>query len=411
MTKFRFLIFIFWLYSMFTDYTSVPYHFKEEAVKKEVERFLEKTEEEFTKQDIEKLSECKYFVVDDSIDTLEDIEALFPNARYLMLTFEGALSNENCVSLENNTSLRALSISAQHVDDLELGKNLAFFEISYPEEECLTDKNNIAAFSVLGKEFVEENIKGKPLQLIRLVDGDYIYEVVATDEWDEEFRIIQERKLFISKKDGERIVYETVLDATDAVGDYSKNRIRLVDVNFDGKQDILIEKGHFGAQGLVTFTCFMNNDGTYEQGGGFGGISNSAIDNENKKVLSVWRNWAASHSWAMYSYEDGEYSMTDCLTEELIYVDGEDGSDEAKEEYWEYTIEKCIDGEMQVVEVFSEKDYTYEEIEAKIYAEDSYWGLRSDKWNTLFNSGKMVDFSIYGSGDVNETLLRIIGEE
>lgn len=112
------------------------------------------------------------------------------------------------------------------------------------------------------------------------------------------------------------------------------------DVNFDGKNDILICLGHFGAQMALAYKCFP----------------------------------------------DGEFVMTERLTEEPA----------ESENLWTWRDEILVDNEWQTREYFTEEYFDSETLYNKFYGSDSYWKLQDEWWNTLFNGGKMSDFSIYG---------------
>lgn len=360
------------------NFNNDVYHFYDEAVKSGVETYFNKTVSELSEEDIKSLSELNCFSVRDSIDTLKDIQNLFPEIQYLDINVSGSLSQEDSEILKTMTSLRALTICSRSISDLDIAKNLDYFEFTYSEEDGLTEENNMSAFSVLGKDFINRNIEGAPLKLIRITDENRIYEMIITDKLQSgEYTCSEERKVFVSDKIDGDIVCNNILDAAAITGSYISNRIHLADVNFDGQQDILIDNGHFGNQLLVTYTCFLNQNGTYERCTSFTRISDPTIDFNNKKILSVWRNWAASHSWAMYVFDGADYIMTDCLTKSMVLSSEEKDSDE---EVWKYTIEKLIDNEMQEIEMFTTKDYTKEQIEERFYSENSYWELLSDKW-------------------------------
>lgn len=162
------------------------------------------------------------------------------------------------------------------------------------------------------------------------------------------------------------------------------------DVNFDGINDILLCLGHFGNQGFISYKCFLAaGDGTtFTHCPSFAGIANPAIDNEAKVVRSQWRNWAASHSWGIFTFQDNEFTMAEFLTESLEL-------DENDDEVWTWRDEIWKDDRWQVREEYTELDYDSETLYQKHYGPDSYWGLDQDKWNTLFNGGKMSDYSIY----------------
>lgn len=386
----------------------VRYRFCDEAVRTEVEIYFGKNADELSEEDIRILSEFDYLVVNRPIASLKDIEQLFPGIRYLKIDYTGSLSKEDAAVLKNLTSLKALTMCSGFNSDRSFAENLSYLELSCPEEEYTKESNNLSAYSVLGKEVIDKNITGIPLKFIRLSTEDGCYELVATDQVEGEIFFEQERKVFISGSDGKEMVCHAVLDATNGVGGYAKNRIQLIDVNFDGNRDILIDNGHFGNQGLVTYTCFLNQNGSYERCGSFSDIANPAVDSGNKMILSTWRNWAASHSWAMYRYEENEYILTDCLTESAVTPSPEE-AESATEDIWEYIIEQRINGEILEKERFTTKDQ--EQIHALFYDAQSDWALLSDKWSALYNNGKMADFSIYGSNDINGTILEIINQE
>ncbi len=386
------------------------YEFHDESVKEEVERYFNRKADQLTDEDFAELAQFNSFVVVEPVETLKDLPNLFPGLLYLNITCSDGMPKEDWQILKNLHSLKALTLTSKTTEYLEFAKDLPYLEISYSEDADMSGKNNLSSFSVLEKGIIDSNIEGKPTKLIRVTDENGTYEMVLTNlVYESDFSPSHERKIFVSVQNGERYVCQNILDGTSVLGGlggYSSNRLRIVDVNFDGKDDILVNNGHFGNQGLVTYTCFLNKDGAYERNESFADISNPAVDNENKKILSTWRNWAASHSWAMYVYDGTDYVMTDCLTEEEIisYSSG----NEQNEEVWQYTIEQLAGNEMVKDEVFTTQNYSDEEIDEMIFDENSFWGLTSDKWRTLYNNGTMIDFSIYGSIYIDDTILDII---
>lgn len=162
------------------------------------------------------------------------------------------------------------------------------------------------------------------------------------------------------------------------------------DVDFDGQNDILFCCGHFGNQGLIRYSCYLNHVGCLTASPSFSEIANPALDADNQVVLSSWRNSAASHSYAVYTWIDGDCVETERLTEELIQVDNGDS-------LWTWTDEIFSNGEWKLYEYFTEDDYDRETIQRKLYGKDSKWGIDQDRWRTLYNNGLMSDFSIYSS--------------
>ncbi len=169
--------------------------------------------------------------------------------------------------------------------------------------------------------------------------------------------------------------------------------IREIDVNFDGVNDILVSAGHFGAQGALGYKCYIVDGDNIILGKNFLNIPNPSIDIERQVIGGQWRNGAASHSWAFYKYIDGSFVGIERLTEEPVKNDDGVYSDEV----WGWTDEVFADGEWHIREYFTTETHTSDEINEKLYGPSSYWGLMEDRWSTIYNGGKMRDFSIYGS--------------
>lgn len=152
--------------------------------------------------------------------------------------------------------------------------------------------------------------------------------------------------------------------------------VKECDVNFDGKNDILICLGHFGNQGAITWKCFLSSDSGFLHCKSFTDIANPAIDSDNQLIRSVWRNSAASHGWGLYRFIENEFVLTECLTEEGI---------EWKEDkpVFGWRDEILVNGEWQMRESFTEKDSDAETIKNKLYGPDSYWALGDEKWIAL----------------------------
>ena len=165
-----------------------------------------------------------------------------------------------------------------------------------------------------------------------------------------------------------------------------------IDVDFDGKNDVLFLLGHFGTQGAVCYNCYLQRGGDFVECPSFSSIPNPAVDADNEVILSCWRNSAASHSYAMFRFEGGEYIERERLTEESLRSDSND-----YEWIWAWTDEIFVDGEWEIREYFTDMDYDFETLYEKVHGENSYWGIDQDRWRTLFNNGLMSDFSIYGS--------------
>lgn len=146
------------------------------------------------------------------------------------------------------------------------------------------------------------------------------------------------------------------------------------DVNFDGNNDILIGLGHFGNQGAVLYKCYLSTDQGFLHCPSFSEILNPSVDYENQVVRSQWRDSATSHGWSIFEYHKDEFIETERLIEKLM------NDDEAVEQIWSWRDEVFLEGEWQIREYFTQKDFDSKTIQNKLYGADSYWGLDQPKW-------------------------------
>ena len=164
-----------------------------------------------------------------------------------------------------------------------------------------------------------------------------------------------------------------------------RNRMTFEDINFDGVKDIVLEAGSYGTQALTYKYGWIweQTSGRYEFSPAFAGIGNPVIDAEQQLVRSSWRNWAASHSWAIYRYVDGQFVMQGKLTEEPLFEEDIPPELEVPEdaEVWRWQEEIMEDGEVaEVINSYAieaegeETIYTDSERYESYYAKDSYWG-------------------------------------
>ena len=144
-----------------------------------------------------------------------------------------------------------------------------------------------------------------------------------------------------------------------------------------------MEAGSYGTQ-MLTYKygwIWEQASGRYAFSPTFAGIGDPAIDVKHQLVRSSWRNWAASHSWAIYRYVDGQFVMQGRLTEEVLFTEDIPPELEVPEgaEVWRWQEEIMEDGEVAevinsyAVEVEGEETIYPERYES-YYEEDSYWG-------------------------------------
>jgi len=126
------------------------------------------------------------------------------------------------------------------------------------------------------------------------------------------------------------------------------------DANFDGKADILIHLGRFGAQGLILYSCYLQHDSGFEKYENFSEISNPIIKSENKIILSSWRETGASHGYAVYSFVDGDFKRTEQLRIGMIY------DFDTNELVLSWVDEILIDGEWQIRKKITQNDFDNE---------------------------------------------------
>ena len=383
------------------------YEFYDVAIKRSVEQYLDKRANEITDEDFDYLSELQafsFYTYRGNITSLRDLPELFPNLRYIELTFswfdEAQLSMEDCRILEEMPLLRAVDIYSDGLPTFDFARRLPYAALRYTEDAYLSDDNNLAEASVLGKDFIESHMNGHIKEYVKVTDGERVYELIVSDnvlQNPDVFYEGYEAKVFLSEIRNDAYYFLNSYPVQGRIGNASGGLI-LTDINFDGHKDILVSQGHFGAQGSVTFACYLGSDDTYILNDSFSKIANPALDVQNHRILSTWRNMAVSHSWAMYSYINGQLIETDRLTQEPIItkITNEDGIEE-EIEVWGHMIEHFNNGDIES-EIYLKSDYSDNEWFAMFYDEDSFWGLLSDKWRTLNNQGTLMDWSIYGSG-------------
>lgn len=229
----------------------------------------------------------------------------------------------------------------------------------------------------------QDILKGNPVIYDRFRIDGWVFEWLISDYYDDVNWFLEDGVLVVSREGNTE---DTQIIKVEAEGGYGRwisveNKFEYVDVNFDNIPDLLICTGQHGNQGLLTYYCFLQTENGFVEAPTFTYISNPAIDADNKLILSQWRNWAASHSWAEYKCKDNEYVMYRELCEEP------DKDHRGDEEVWVWT----VNGE----EIGRSDKLSAEEIDDLLYNENSEWQLSGDRWRTLYNDGLTTDYSIY----------------
>ncbi len=218
-----------------------------------------------------------------------------------------------------------------------------------------------------------------------LKDESWGYELVIAQGQE----YVREVKIFVSQLREDVYCLRQVLEDTKHDGAAWDSRgLYLVDVNFDGEKDILVQNGHYGNQGAECYSCYLHEGGEYVQCEGFEEIPNVSVDEENQMILSSWRNSAVSHGWGVWVYENGSFHLQRSLTEEYRENEGYEGKLVG---YW--TDEEYSDavstlqdseGKGTIVDQFNYLECDEEIINEKLYGKSSFWKLNDHyRWNSL----------------------------
>ena len=238
------------------------------------------------------------------------------------------------------------------------------------------------------------------LPFVKVDDGGYLFDAAYLKgiEFDYAAYEVRENSLKDAEYDdyGEFIYWEVVvIKDNEAVTvlrqDYDefptmlpsvKYLVHELDVNFDGKNDILLHQGNFGAQGAVGYTCYLNTADSFELCHSFPNF-NTAISEVGHTVCTLNRDSAAEHSVEYYSYtEDGEYVPFEAVrfmphrSAYMIYDNaeeflGEDMSVYDEAEYRCAVAETSNDGEWELYKIYpDEKDSPYYEHKHVCYYEN-----------------------------------------
>lgn len=229
----------------------------------------------------------------------------------------------------------------------------------------------------------QEILSGNPVLYDRFRTDGWVFEWLISDFCYEDNMFLEDGVLVISR---ESVMDDTQVIHVTAEGGYGtwvsvENKFEYVDVNFDDIPDLLICTGHHGNQGALAYYCFLQTENGFVEAPTFTDIANPSIDAEHKLILSQWRNWAASHSWAEYKCQNNTYSIYRELCEEAVREQDTD------EDIWVWTIND--------EEVLRSDECSEEEIFDFLYNENSEWQIADDRWRTIYNNGLTTDYSIY----------------
>lgn len=151
---------------------------------------------------------------------------------------------------------------------------------------------------------------------------------------------------------------------------------RLTDLNFDGYKDIMLICECTGAQGNFCYDCWLWDPAAnkYIENKSFRDITNPAIDNKNKTILSICANSAMSHTWSMYAFIDKEFVLTRDLT-----IESTKNYTPQNKEY--HVTERTLNNDTKTMRIIA--NFIANEQDSRIqyyYRGSSVWFLDSNKW-------------------------------
>lgn len=203
------------------------------------------------------------------------------------------------------------------------------------------------------------------------------------DETEEGFYEIWDVGTYLRVTEGEkvRILMPGRADSEYSVfGEYSSSYFQMQDISFDGIKDIILSAGHYG-NALTSYEfgwIWDKEKEEYVACESYRQIPNPSVDRKQKLVRSTWRNSAASHGYAIYRYENGEFVLKSQMEESLLYGDEIPEDLEVPEgcEVWQWveTIYRD-DGEIET-RSFLEVNHPEEKLMGPkvFYEPGSYWG-------------------------------------
>lgn len=167
------------------------------------------------------------------------------------------------------------------------------------------------------------------------------------------------------------------------LGDARSDYFEIKDINFDGKEDITLQTGHYGNQGIVFEFGWIwsEKEQDYLLSDSYFQIGNPDVDEEQKIVRSSWRNSAVSHGWGIYGYENGQFVLQSRLTEDLLreeeILQGFDVPEAGEVWCWTeeiFTSGICTEENKYYAVSTPETPAAYPEAYYGFMERDSYWG-------------------------------------
>lgn len=148
--------------------------------------------------------------------------------------------------------------------------------------------------------------------------------------------------------------------------------LHVTDVNFDGYKDVIILNCFSGAHANTWYDCWIWNSKTssFVKSESFAYICNPALDPEKKCIYSTGGSGASYHGWDIYQYIDGEFVVTNSLSNEWT----NEGTAHIIEQ-------KLVNGVMEIVrdDIIQEDNFD-NLLSAAGYINDDLWQLDNPRW-------------------------------
>lgn len=191
---------------------------------------------------------------------------------------------------------------------------------------------------------LEEAVLGNLVGYARIRADGWVFEWLESDYYNNTPEMsYQEEKVLISREGGQDCQVFEMWDYSWPDVDPEEKLLYDEDVDFDGLPDLLACTGHHGNQGFLTYDCYLQRDSSFEECPSYADIWFPTIDSDNKRILSFHRNSAASHTWGIYEFRDGEFVPTHFLTEEPA-PDWQPTKENDGDVVWQWTVDGKIVG-------------------------------------------------------------------
>lgn len=147
--------------------------------------------------------------------------------------------------------------------------------------------------------------------------------------------------------------------------------LHVVDVNFDGFNDVIILKDFSGAHGNTWYNCWLWDPKTssFVESEAFADICNPALDPKKKSIYSTGGSGAGNKQWDIYQFIKDEFVVTNSLSYEMT------------NESYHFIAQNLLKGEMKIVrDEVIQSDSFDNALSALGYINDNVWQLDNPRW-------------------------------